>query len=58
MSPSSFLWATALVSLCSFACSAGDVEDPASEESAVSTSTQDLRSAAPSYVSLRLDLRS
>jgi hypothetical protein len=57
MSPSSFLWITALASLGSFACSAGDVEPSASEEAAVSTSAQDLRSAAPSYVTVRRDLR-
>jgi hypothetical protein len=57
MSPSSFLWITALASLGSFACSAGDVAPPGSEESAVSSSAQDLRAATPSYVTLRRDLR-
>jgi uncharacterized protein DUF6748/Kazal-type serine protease inhibitor-like protein len=57
MSPSSFFWITTLASLGSFACSAGDVDPTASEEAAVSTSAQDLRAAAPSYVTVRRDLR-
>jgi hypothetical protein len=55
MSSSSFFWITALASLGSLACSAG--EPPASEEAGVSTSAQDLRAAAPSYLTLRRDLR-
>lgn len=57
MSPSSFFWITALASLGSFACSAGDVDPSASETDAVSTTAEDLRAAAPSYVTVRRDLR-
>lgn len=57
MSPSSVLRFTVLASLGSVACSAGDVGASATEESAVTTAAQDLRSATPSYVTLRRDLR-
>jgi hypothetical protein len=57
MSPSSFLWIPAVAGLAAFACSAADVDRPAAEESALSTSAQDLRAAASSYVTLRRDLR-
>jgi hypothetical protein len=62
MPNSAFIWITALAGLTSFACSAGDVDSSASpgtgsEEEAVSTAAQDLRASAPSYVTLRRDVR-
>jgi hypothetical protein len=56
-----FIWITALAGLGAFACSAGDVDTGSdqlgSEAAAVTSAGQDLRAAAPSYVTLRRDLR-
>jgi hypothetical protein len=52
----SFLWVGALASLGSLACSAGDIEAPATDES-TTTIAQDARRATPSYVTLRRDVR-
>jgi len=57
MSNSTFLWLTALASLGSFACSAGDVGSSGLEEEAASSAAQELRSSAPSYLTLRRDVR-
>jgi hypothetical protein len=60
MSHPTFIWITALASLGAFACSAGDSGGSGStglEENALTSAGQDLRAAAPSYVTLRRDLR-
>jgi len=57
MSHPAFIWITAFASLGAVACSAGDPGSAGSEENAVSSAGQDLRAAAPSYVTLRRDLR-
>lgn len=57
MTKSPTIWLTALASLATFACSSGDVGSSGAEEEAVATAAQDLRTSAPSYVTLRRDLR-